>query len=258
MATALQLMLASLSTQAIAADTTVPAGRFDVAGVHLGMTPAEATQALKAYDPHLVIQANYDCGMYNLIPREECAQNRQPVAVLAEYRIAKPEPTVTAQGYRESIIVAFLTVPGKERVVSVGLIRNYFGNREPPYEVLKRAVVQKFPADALSDEQLTALYIGYFISKQGHELESQLRREGLVNIRSALIPAQIPGEVHSDKGVSYKARVGNTQGLASGLEVSLYDEVGMFAAAMQHSVIVDMNNKAKTQDANKNAGNIKF
>lgn len=129
-----------LCTPAKAADE-----RVDIVGLRLGMTLDEAQEAIRKYNPNLVIQP--------------------PVRKVLQYRVAnetrKTAPYVssifaaTGKKQADSISVFFSYPPGEPRVIAITRLHNNF---DPPIlrENYYKALVAKYGAPAASQNDTLA------------------------------------------------------------------------------------------------------
>jgi hypothetical protein len=238
-----------------AAGPADPSG-FAVAGVKLGMTPAEAVQALKAFDPALQLHRRLvyrDSSSFGELGEDETevparpamggdlpksaaifvaieAKKGMPVKVcMAQYR-SMPTCEDKYKADEETIDVWFSPAPGQQRVTGVQRTLTFHPDPHPAVATLQAGLFGKYPKADLTLEHNFSTELDYdWAYDSRHRLMSKEtgRARGLNPSRG-----QLPQFVNESSGVTLSAYI-HSYGmvLADQMSVILYDGGAMYRAA---------------------------
>jgi hypothetical protein len=251
---------------------------LDVGGVKLGMTPGQASEALKGFDPALAVTEKYLTGRGLSYGLEGASMDAIPDA---DKRTAYLDGLVAAKGApktvcnetmtwchpefaddEETIKVWFSRVSGQEQVIAVQRYKVFHNKPQPAIPTLKAAIFDKYPESQVTFQRGDGLYytIGWLFDSRKRMLSRVTAKSKGLQESGAL-----PGTVHADDGIGLNVVfVSNNQNaqIAESFSQTLYDANGLFKSIEQSKSAYDAL-KAKAdakqlEESRKNPGQTKF
>lgn len=277
----LGMAFVSVAGQALAQPPASPSDptTLDVAGVKLGMTPDEATAAIRAFDPKVAVRKLYltrAIYSFNTIGNEQIPPNEKDRAYFNSIEAVNPGTSPledqcsniggasvpigvnqcrgTYSDDIEYITVWFSPVPGQEHVIAV--VREVSFNKIPPtVQTLVDGIAKKYPLVKTYEKGVTgtdSYHAGWVYDAKNRLMTDKMASAHNLNQASK----GLPDSVFDGDGASLHVQIDRAQNseIARDVFVGLEDGTGLYKSNEQSKAFIDaVEAKEKADEAAKSA-----